>query len=289
MLTSLLYPCRPAANETIFWVLIALSLAPSTGFQTFNRMPMVVSWRLCGCVHPISKAHCVLSLFRALADILRQQGPIPIAHCERETISAIDTSPKENTPVRSTSKNHYTPVRTAKQTPGKWELLTLKFYWFFFWGSSDISALTGLVMEHCAVVDVLIDRTGFCKSLGTVFLWRLGMREIRSGTDEDWWPICYFSSDWCDSLMWSRVCSSHGEVWLPFTHVTGRFGTVQDARCVRVKAAFWHRNCSAIGIPNSKGICILGWPFPVRYRFPGYRMKCPLIYVENWIWDTGGY
>ncbi|MEJ1273096.1 hypothetical protein NN561_003955 [Cricetulus griseus] len=54
---------------------------------------------------------------RALADILRQQGPIPIAHCERETISAIDTSPKENTPVRSTSKNHYTPVRTAKQTP----------------------------------------------------------------------------------------------------------------------------------------------------------------------------
>ncbi|KAK2111125.1 Protein shisa-6, partial [Saguinus oedipus] len=53
----------------------------------------------------------------ALADILRQQGPIPIAHCERETISAIDTSPKENTPVRSSSKNHYTPVRTAKQTP----------------------------------------------------------------------------------------------------------------------------------------------------------------------------
>lgn len=131
MPTSLLYPCRPAANETIFWVFLALSLAPSTGFQTFNRMPMVVNWRLCGCVHPISEAHCVLSLFRALADILRQQGPIPIAHCERETISAIDTSPKENTPVRSTSKNHYTPVRTAKQTPGKWELLTLKFYWFF--------------------------------------------------------------------------------------------------------------------------------------------------------------
>ncbi|NP_001178851.1 protein shisa-6 isoform 2 precursor [Rattus norvegicus] len=59
-----------------------------------------------------------MNIHRALADILRQQGPIPIAHCERETISAIDTSPKENTPVRSTSKNHYTPVRTAKQTPG---------------------------------------------------------------------------------------------------------------------------------------------------------------------------
>ncbi|KAL4687318.1 hypothetical protein H8959_019446 [Pygathrix nigripes] len=58
-----------------------------------------------------------MNIHRALADILRQQGPIPIAHCERETISAIDTSPKENTPVRSSSKNHYTPVRTAKQTP----------------------------------------------------------------------------------------------------------------------------------------------------------------------------
>ncbi|XP_004709399.1 protein shisa-6, partial [Echinops telfairi] len=59
-----------------------------------------------------------MNIHRALADILRQQGPIPIAHCERETIPAIDTSPKENTPVRSSSKNHYTPVRTAKQTPG---------------------------------------------------------------------------------------------------------------------------------------------------------------------------
>ncbi|XP_036884063.1 protein shisa-6-like [Sturnira hondurensis] len=58
-----------------------------------------------------------MNIHRALADILRQQGPIPIAHCERETISAIDTSPKENTPVRSSSKNHYTPVRTAKPTP----------------------------------------------------------------------------------------------------------------------------------------------------------------------------
>ncbi|XP_006863572.1 PREDICTED: protein shisa-6 homolog [Chrysochloris asiatica] len=59
-----------------------------------------------------------MNIHRALADILRQQGPIPIAHCERETISAINTSPKESTPVRSSSKNHYTPVRTAKQTPG---------------------------------------------------------------------------------------------------------------------------------------------------------------------------
>ncbi|XP_044528638.1 protein shisa-6 isoform X3 [Gracilinanus agilis] len=60
-----------------------------------------------------------MNIHRALADILRQQGPIPIAHCERETISAIDTSPKENTPVRSSSKNHYTPVRTSKPTTEK--------------------------------------------------------------------------------------------------------------------------------------------------------------------------
>ncbi|KTG46432.1 hypothetical protein cypCar_00018234 [Cyprinus carpio] len=45
----------------------------------------------------------------ALADILRQQGPIPVSQYEHENIAAIDTSPKENTPVR-TSKNHYTPV-----------------------------------------------------------------------------------------------------------------------------------------------------------------------------------
>ncbi|XP_042697159.1 protein shisa-6 isoform X1 [Chrysemys picta bellii] len=59
-----------------------------------------------------------MNIHRALADILRQQGPIPIAHCERETISAIDTPPKENTPVRTSSKNHYTPVRTSKSNPG---------------------------------------------------------------------------------------------------------------------------------------------------------------------------
>ncbi|XP_032995481.1 protein shisa-6 isoform X2 [Lacerta agilis] len=59
-----------------------------------------------------------MNIHRALADILRQQGPIPIAHCERETISAIDTSPKDNTPIRTSSKNHYKPVRTSKSNPG---------------------------------------------------------------------------------------------------------------------------------------------------------------------------
>ncbi|CAH2292033.1 shisa-6 homolog [Pelobates cultripes] len=58
-----------------------------------------------------------MNIHRALADILIQQGPIPIPHCEREVISAIDNSPKENTPVR-TSKNHYTPVRTTKTNHG---------------------------------------------------------------------------------------------------------------------------------------------------------------------------
>ncbi|KAM8947378.1 protein shisa-6 isoform 2-T2 [Pelodytes ibericus] len=58
-----------------------------------------------------------MNIHRALADILIQQGPIPIPHCEREVISAVDNSPKENTPVR-TSKNHYTPVRTTKTNHG---------------------------------------------------------------------------------------------------------------------------------------------------------------------------
>ncbi|XP_016112456.1 protein shisa-6 homolog [Sinocyclocheilus grahami] len=50
-----------------------------------------------------------MNVHRALTDILRQQGPIPISQYDHENIAAIDTSPKENTPVR-TSKNHYTPV-----------------------------------------------------------------------------------------------------------------------------------------------------------------------------------
>uniref|UniRef100_A0A8C5QFQ1 Shisa family member 6 n=1 Tax=Leptobrachium leishanense TaxID=445787 RepID=A0A8C5QFQ1_9ANUR len=61
-----------------------------------------------------------MNIHRALADILIQQGPIPIPHCEREVISAVDNSPKDNTPVR-TSKNHYTPVRTTKTNHGTGE------------------------------------------------------------------------------------------------------------------------------------------------------------------------
>ncbi|GCB59837.1 hypothetical protein scyTo_0014043 [Scyliorhinus torazame] len=56
-------------------------------------------------------------LGRALADILRNQGPIPVPHYERENMTAIDGSPKDNSPVR-TSKNHFTPVRTSKGNHG---------------------------------------------------------------------------------------------------------------------------------------------------------------------------
>ncbi|XP_056262693.1 protein shisa-6 isoform X5 [Pseudoliparis swirei] len=50
-----------------------------------------------------------MNVHRALADILRQQGPVPISQYEHENLGAIDGSPKDETPVR-TLKNHYTPV-----------------------------------------------------------------------------------------------------------------------------------------------------------------------------------
>lgn len=63
----------------------------------------------------------VISLFpfsRALADILRQQGPVPISQYEHENLGAIDGSPKDETPVR-TLKNHYTPVHAKASNHGK--------------------------------------------------------------------------------------------------------------------------------------------------------------------------
>lgn len=47
--------------------------------------------------------------FRALADILRQQGPVSASQFEHENMAVMDGSPKDETPIR-TSKNHYTPV-----------------------------------------------------------------------------------------------------------------------------------------------------------------------------------
>ncbi|XP_053194243.1 protein shisa-6 isoform X5 [Scomber japonicus] len=50
-----------------------------------------------------------MNVHRALADILKQQGPVPISQYDHENSVVIDGSPKEETPLR-TSKNHYTPV-----------------------------------------------------------------------------------------------------------------------------------------------------------------------------------
>ncbi|XP_068434465.1 protein shisa-6 isoform X3 [Clinocottus analis] len=58
-----------------------------------------------------------MNVHRALADILRQQGPVPISQYEHENIAAIDGSPKDDTPVR-TSKNHYTPVHAKPSNHG---------------------------------------------------------------------------------------------------------------------------------------------------------------------------
>ncbi|XP_041851309.1 protein shisa-6 isoform X1 [Melanotaenia boesemani] len=58
-----------------------------------------------------------MNVHRALADILRQQGPVPVSQYEHENIAAIDGSPKDETPVR-TLKNHYTPVHTKASNHG---------------------------------------------------------------------------------------------------------------------------------------------------------------------------
>ncbi|XP_064171633.1 protein shisa-6-like [Anguilla rostrata] len=59
-----------------------------------------------------------MNVHRALADILRQQGPVPISQYEQENMTSVtDGSPKENTPMR-TAKNHYTPVHGIKPNHG---------------------------------------------------------------------------------------------------------------------------------------------------------------------------
>ncbi|KAM8823969.1 protein shisa-6 isoform 1-T1 [Synchiropus picturatus] len=59
-----------------------------------------------------------MNVHRALADILRQQGPVPISQYEHENMAAINGSPKDETPVR-TAKNHYTPVHSNHGHYGK--------------------------------------------------------------------------------------------------------------------------------------------------------------------------
>ncbi|XP_062872547.1 protein shisa-6-like [Trichomycterus rosablanca] len=50
-----------------------------------------------------------MNVHRALADILRQQGPVSASQFDEDNMATIEGSPKENTPIRS-NKNHYTPV-----------------------------------------------------------------------------------------------------------------------------------------------------------------------------------
>ncbi|XP_067226092.1 protein shisa-6 isoform X6 [Chanodichthys erythropterus] len=55
-----------------------------------------------------------MNIHRALADILRQQGPIPISQYDCENFAAMNSSSKDDTPQRTGSKNHYTPVHSSK-------------------------------------------------------------------------------------------------------------------------------------------------------------------------------
>ncbi|KAM4717901.1 protein shisa-6 isoform 3-T3 [Anableps anableps] len=66
-----------------------------------------------------------MNVHRALADILRQQGPVSASQFEHENIAAIDGSPKDETPVR-TSKNHYTPVHAKTSNHGHYGKETLR-------------------------------------------------------------------------------------------------------------------------------------------------------------------
>ncbi|XP_064858384.1 protein shisa-6-like [Oncorhynchus nerka] len=59
-----------------------------------------------------------MNIHRALADILRQQGPIPISQYDCENFAAMNGSPKDNTPQQTSSKNHYTPVHQSKSNHG---------------------------------------------------------------------------------------------------------------------------------------------------------------------------
>ncbi|XP_065109638.1 protein shisa-6 isoform X2 [Paramisgurnus dabryanus] len=59
-----------------------------------------------------------MNIHRALADILRQQGPIPISQYDCENFAAMNSSSKDNTPQRTGSKNHYTPVHSSKSNHG---------------------------------------------------------------------------------------------------------------------------------------------------------------------------
>lgn len=85
----------------------------------------------------------VVVLSRALADILRQQGTVQAQQYEHENIAAIDSSPQENTPVR-TSKNHYTPVH-AKPNHGR----SIPLSGLLEWRSSWVVTGDWICSERC--------------------------------------------------------------------------------------------------------------------------------------------
>ncbi|XP_026181405.1 protein shisa-6 isoform X4 [Mastacembelus armatus] len=85
----------------------------TTVYITCGVIALIIAIGICAKVayDKATKPPQEMNVHRALADILRQQGPVPISQYEHENIAALDGSPKDETPVR-TSKNHYTPVHT---------------------------------------------------------------------------------------------------------------------------------------------------------------------------------
>ncbi|XP_053495603.1 protein shisa-6 isoform X1 [Ictalurus furcatus] len=102
-------PYDPSADQTntavyitcgVIAFVIALGLSAKVAYDKATRPPQE------------------MNIHRALADILRQQGPIPISQYDCENFAAMNSSSKDDTPQRTGSKNHYTPVHTSKSNHG---------------------------------------------------------------------------------------------------------------------------------------------------------------------------
>uniref|UniRef100_A0A668AEJ8 Shisa family member 6 n=1 Tax=Myripristis murdjan TaxID=586833 RepID=A0A668AEJ8_9TELE len=93
-----------------------------------------------------------MNIHRALADILRQQGPIPISQYDCENFAAMNGSPKDNTPVRTSSKNHYTPVHTSKSNHGK-------ICHFFLLKKSLQTGMAGILTSQTEPYDLSFSRS----------------------------------------------------------------------------------------------------------------------------------
>ncbi|KAI5103012.1 protein shisa-6-like precursor, partial [Silurus meridionalis] len=102
-------PYDPSADQTntavyitcgVITFVIALGVSAKVAYDKATRPPQE------------------MNIHRALADILRQQGPIPISQYDCENFAAMNSSSKDDTPQRTGSKNHYTPVHTSKSNHG---------------------------------------------------------------------------------------------------------------------------------------------------------------------------